>query len=499
MQLPQHLRQAVSCRLQPGPELEKLAFGPSVDAETPDRAASELGAGNTPGLSPASPAGLALLDEEPGVREDTSATLPSVKSAQQSVDDYFDGTRSISVSMDDVNAAIDEDTDTGEQSISDTGRQRSAASSVLHASRPRPSSVPWTALTVVPLIVLALIAGGGYWYWDTLIGIAGPGNTLAPRKVARVGALPNVPAPTAAVASTPSVTTSAIVESQAVARAQARAAEAEARADAMAREAELSRQREQQAQAEIAQARADQAAREAADARAEAAAAQANVDTLAPKPAAASSGEFVAAAPPVEAVLKPEASAQANSTAAADPLGTPNPEVVQRVMAGLSESGFTSSGAIKITRRSLPARVHPLISSGYDALQAGDLGQAEKSYRRILQTEARNRDALLGLAAVAMRGRDWPRAQSIYLELLSLNPRDSLAQAALVSLQSNVDPTQSEALFKRLLRREPDGAYLHFSLGNVFAGQGRWPEAQQAFFDAYRLDLENPDYALTSR
>jgi tetratricopeptide (TPR) repeat protein len=46
-----------------------------------------------------------------------------------------------------------------------------------------------------------------------------------------------------------------------------------------------------------------------------------------------------------------------------------------------------------------------------------------------------------------------------------------------------------------LLRQEPDAAYLHFALGTVYVGQGRWAEAQQAFFDAYRRDPANADHA----
>ncbi|MEJ2761418.1 MAG: hypothetical protein P8126_07750, partial [Gammaproteobacteria bacterium] len=41
----------------------------------------------------------------------------------------------------------------------------------------------------------------------------------------------------------------------------------------------------------------------------------------------------------------------------------------------------------------------------------------------------------------------------------------------------------------------PDQPFLYFTLGNLYASQSRWPEAQQAFFDAYRQDSSNPDYA----
>jgi uncharacterized protein HemY len=45
------------------------------------------------------------------------------------------------------------------------------------------------------------------------------------------------------------------------------------------------------------------------------------------------------------------------------------------------------------------------------------------------------------------------------------------------------------------LFENPEQPSLYFTLGRLYATQARWAEAQQAFFDAYRLDSANPDYA----
>jgi uncharacterized protein HemY len=37
---------------------------------------------------------------------------------------------------------------------------------------------------------------------------------------------------------------------------------------------------------------------------------------------------------------------------------------------------------------------------------------------------------------------------------------------------------------------------LNFALGNLYAQQGRWNDAQQAYFRAYAGDGDNPDYPL---
>ena len=36
---------------------------------------------------------------------------------------------------------------------------------------------------------------------------------------------------------------------------------------------------------------------------------------------------------------------------------------------------------------------------------------------------------------------------------------------------------------------------LQFTLGNQYAQQGRWAEAQQAYFRAFTADPDNPDFA----
>jgi len=56
-----------------------------------------------------------------------------------------------------------------------------------------------------------------------------------------------------------------------------------------------------------------------------------------------------------------------------------------------------------------------------------------------------------------------------------------------------VDPVQAESNLKNLLAANPDAAALHFALGNQFARQGRWAEAQLAYVHALAADPDNPD------
>ena len=139
--------------------------------------------------------------------------------------------------------------------------------------------------------------------------------------------------------------------------------------------------------------------------------------------------------------------------------------------------------------------IDPLVEQAYQAFQRNDLAAARDGYQRALAREPTNRDALLGLAAIDVRSGQPGSAEGRYLRLLEIDPRDSHAVASLISLRGQLDPVASESRLKNLIASQPETALLHFSLGNQYAQQSRWSEAQAAYFKAHSVDPENADYA----
>jgi len=144
-----------------------------------------------------------------------------------------------------------------------------------------------------------------------------------------------------------------------------------------------------------------------------------------------------------------------------------------------------------------PARVQtdPVLEGAYQAYNAGDLARARNDYQQVLLSSPDNRDALLGLAAVETQAGRFEAADRYYTRLLELDPRDAHAQAGLIGLRGQVDPLAAESRLKSMIASQPEASFLHFTLGNQFAAQGRWAEAQQAYFQAYSSDTENADFA----
>jgi tetratricopeptide (TPR) repeat protein len=194
----------------------------------------------------------------------------------------------------------------------------------------------------------------------------------------------------------------------------------------------------------------------------------------------------------------PRADAPKEIAGVAPPLTQqPAPPVAQAPRSGTvaATQSVAPPSRIAISRGdTLAPRVNPAVSEAYAALEAGRLDTAQRLYNQALRGEPANIDALLGLAAIAQHENRHEDAQRHFLAILDVEPRHALAQSGLVSLMSRADPQAAESRLKQLLAREPSPP-LYFSLGNVYAEQGLWPQAQQAYFQAHTLEPRNPDYA----
>jgi Flp pilus assembly protein TadD len=147
---------------------------------------------------------------------------------------------------------------------------------------------------------------------------------------------------------------------------------------------------------------------------------------------------------------------------------------------------------VAIQRKVEADTVTPALLDAYQAYQRGDYVTAAQGYRQVLSNDAHNRDALLGLAAIAQQQGQNETAQGYYRQLLALDPRDPAAQAALMAYTP--DEGNTESRLKLLLAEQPRSATLHFALGNYYAEQSAWGDAQQYYFNAHSLEPSNAQF-----
>jgi tetratricopeptide (TPR) repeat protein len=205
----------------------------------------------------------------------------------------------------------------------------------------------------------------------------------------------------------------------------------------------------------------------------------------APAPAAGNG-----AVPPV-AMLKPESAA---TTPARE---KPQPKAAEQLVMNLLKQSADARPAppLKLSRTIEAPRVSPEVAQGYDALKRGDPAAARKSYEAALAADSSNLDAHLGLATAAARTGDRDTATRHYRRALALDPKNPSAVAGLAALADLSRPEGLEGQLRADITRYPQSPALHFTLGNLYASQSRWNEAQAAYFEAYRLDPDSADIA----
>jgi len=221
---------------------------------------------------------------------------------------------------------------------------------------------------------------------------------------------------------------------------------------------------------------------------------------VAPAPATEPAPAAAATATAAGAAAVPVAPQPAPSGATRPSRPEPARAAVSRPVPAATAASGTTEGASPAPRSPVrittgTPRVDPVVEGAWEALQAGDLPRAREGYLRALRANPRDRDALLGLATIDARAQDFESAEVRYLRVLELDPRDPYATAGLLGLRGQVDPVQSESRIKNLLAQQPDAAFLNFPLGNQYAAQGRWADAQAAYFKAFAADPENADYS----
>ena len=161
---------------------------------------------------------------------------------------------------------------------------------------------------------------------------------------------------------------------------------------------------------------------------------------------------------------------------------------------GSPESAVSSGASVKVTRNTTINGVNPVLLSAYQAFEAGDNATAQQLYRQVIQTDERNVDALLGLAAIASRQERNRDAAGWYGKVLEVEPGNAIAQSVIMGVMNEADGAGKESRLKNLLAQQPESAGLHAALGDIYAEQNQWTSAQQAYFQAHHFEPENASY-----
>ncbi len=150
---------------------------------------------------------------------------------------------------------------------------------------------------------------------------------------------------------------------------------------------------------------------------------------------------------------------------------------------------------IRISKKRKTSTVNAQLHEAWRDYQQHDYLRAERQYKQVLHRYPDNRDAMLGLAAIALYRNHASVARQYYQRVLKTNPGDKLARVALQSLAGTGDVLKDSSQLKFWLQSDPNNPQLLFALGNHLATLGNWKGAQHAYFEAFRLAPTRADYA----
>lgn len=151
-------------------------------------------------------------------------------------------------------------------------------------------------------------------------------------------------------------------------------------------------------------------------------------------------------------------------------------------------------GEVRIARSQGFSDIDEITRQAYAAYTAGDYASSQELYQNVLSQRPEHRDALLGVAALKLRVGEVADAHRLYRKVLKRDPENPTANAAMFSLEGGHGDQVTETRLKMLLDAGVDVGYVYFSLGNLYARNRRWADAQQAYFEALHNNPTNPDY-----
>jgi len=125
--------------------------------------------------------------------------------------------------------------------------------------------------------------------------------------------------------------------------------------------------------------------------------------------------------------------------------------------------------------------------------QAGNLHEAERLYRQILQTDPRQADThhLLGVLASQLGRHE--EAIALIRQAVAMNPREAVYYSNLGTVHEALgDTAEAVASYRQALGLQPDYADAHNNLGNALSSQAKLEEAVTHYHHALRI---RPDFA----
>lgn len=168
-----------------------------------------------------------------------------------------------------------------------------------------------------------------------------------------------------------------------------------------------------------------------------------------------------------------------------DPFPTPNENV---------DKTIGEDAGLRIAVSETNTQLARTLEMGYDALLSGQITGAISLYKRVLEQEPENTQALFGLATSYHRGGQLEEAREVYIQLLSHDPNNWPAMNNFLVLAGEEAPEDALRELKKLEQINPEFSPIAAQIGMIYVQQGELEDGIKYLTRAVILSPDNLSY-----
>ena len=160
------------------------------------------------------------------------------------------------------------------------------------------------------------------------------------------------------------------------------------------------------------------------------------------------------------------------------------------LQAGMSDA---AKAALESALKLRPNEPAYLLGYGIAWLRKGDLFEAEKVFRHLIQLQPNNESAQVHLGYVLLNQKKYDEAR-VWLEKSARSPAaipEVFYYLGLVAQEQN-DDAKAISLFEKAVQKLPDYAHARIALGSSYIKLRNYPRAKEELEAAVKLDPEEP-------
>jgi tetratricopeptide (TPR) repeat protein len=166
---------------------------------------------------------------------------------------------------------------------------------------------------------------------------------------------------------------------------------------------------------------------------------------------------------------------------------------VHAELAALAGDFTTAEQAARRLIRFAPEATDGRLALAYVHLHGAEYDEAESLYREVLEVQPDNAVALNNLGNIVYMYRDFDAASELFEKILAVEGvrahSESIALANLGELlQIQGSRTDAEYLYRQAIESQPEGAWGYMGLASLYDQVGKYDEAVEAMIDGWERD-----------